>query len=36
MIKVVVAGAVGKMGQESCKAVAQAEGMQLVGAVDSR
>ncbi|MCL5289482.1 MAG: 4-hydroxy-tetrahydrodipicolinate reductase [Bacillota bacterium] len=36
MIRVVVAGALGKMGQESCKAVVQAEGMQLVGVVDSR
>ncbi|SHE43006.1 4-hydroxy-tetrahydrodipicolinate reductase [Desulforamulus putei] len=36
MIKVVVAGALGKMGQESCKAIVNAEGMQLAGAVDSR
>lgn len=36
MIKVVVAGALGKMGLESCKAVANADGMQLVGAVDTR
>ncbi|GAB6180711.1 4-hydroxy-tetrahydrodipicolinate reductase [Desulfotomaculum defluvii] len=36
MIKIVVAGALGKMGQESCKAIANTEGMQLVGAVDSR
>ncbi|SHK64845.1 4-hydroxy-tetrahydrodipicolinate reductase [Desulforamulus aeronauticus] len=36
MIKVVVAGALGRMGQESCKAVLKAEGMELVGAVDTR
>lgn len=36
MIKVVVAGALGKMGQESCRAILGAEGMQLVGAVDSK
>jgi len=36
LIKVVVAGALGKMGQESCRAVVKAEGMKLVGAVDNR
>ena len=36
MIKVVVAGALGRMGQEACKAVLKAEGMELVGAVDTR
>ncbi|ABO50463.1 dihydrodipicolinate reductase [Desulforamulus reducens MI-1] len=36
MIKVVVAGALGKMGQESCKAVLNAEGMELVGAMDCK
>ncbi|GAB6157574.1 4-hydroxy-tetrahydrodipicolinate reductase [Desulfotomaculum varum] len=36
MIKVVVAGALGKMGLESCKAIVKAEGIQLVGAVDSK
>lgn len=36
MIKVIVAGALGKMGLESCKAVFNAEGLQLVAAVDSR
>ncbi|AEG60173.1 4-hydroxy-tetrahydrodipicolinate reductase [Desulforamulus ruminis] len=34
MIKVVVSGALGKMGLESCKAVANADGLLLVGAVD--
>ncbi|RYD06793.1 dihydrodipicolinate reductase [Desulforamulus aquiferis] len=36
MIRVVVAGALGKMGQESCKAIINADGMELVGAVDNR
>lgn len=36
MIKVVVAGALGRMGQESCRALVQTEGIQLVGAVDTR
>ncbi|WP_031514448.1 4-hydroxy-tetrahydrodipicolinate reductase [Desulfofalx alkaliphila] len=34
MIKVVVAGAAGRMGQESCRAILRADGMELVGAVD--
>lgn len=34
MIKVVVAGAAGRMGQEVLRAVHMAEGMELVGAVD--
>lgn len=36
MIKVVVAGALGKMGQESCKAITNADSMALVGVVDNR
>ncbi len=36
MIKVVVAGALGRMGQESCKTVLKAEGMELIGAIDTR
>ncbi|MEG6521717.1 4-hydroxy-tetrahydrodipicolinate reductase [Desulfotomaculum sp. 1211_IL3151] len=35
MIKVVVSGALGKMGQEACKSVANTDGMQLVGALDN-
>lgn len=34
MIKVLVSGAAGRMGQESCRAVLRSEGMELVGAVD--
>ena len=34
MIKVVVCGALGKMGREVVKAVSQTEGLELVGAVD--
>lgn len=36
MIKVVVAGALGKMGQESCRSIIKADGMELVGVVDNR
>lgn len=36
MIRVAVVGALGKMGQESCKAILNAEGMELVGAIDNR
>ena len=34
MIRIVVSGAAGKMGQESCRAVLAAQDMQLVGVVD--
>lgn len=34
MIRVVVSGAAGKMGQESCRAILKAQDMQLVGVVD--
>ncbi|MEG6615704.1 4-hydroxy-tetrahydrodipicolinate reductase [Peptococcaceae bacterium 1198_IL3148] len=34
MIRVVVTGAAGKMGQECCRAISQAKDMELVGAVD--
>lgn len=36
MIKVVVAGALGKMGQEACKVTSNTDGLQLVGALDNR
>lgn len=36
MIRVAVIGALGKMGQESCKAILNADGMDLVGAVDNK
>ena len=36
MIRVAVAGALGKMGQESCKAILNADGMELVGVVDNK